>query len=94
MVQFPESAIEDVEMFVGKVTCDLVNVFFFIDQQEALEQIRTSDLSGGDSTGMTLVDGIKNPCNDRDGILFLKFGMIGQEFQALRNVESLEGMCV
>ena len=71
-------------MFVGEVSCDLVNVFFFIDQEEALEQVGSTDLTGGDSTGMTFIDGIKDASNDCDGILFLKFSMIGQEFQALK----------
>jgi hypothetical protein len=70
-------------MFIGKVSRHLVYVFFFIHLMKGLHQVGTTYLTRRDATGMTLVDHVENASNDRDGILFLKFRMIGQEFQAL-----------
>jgi hypothetical protein len=83
MIELPESAVEDIKVFIRKVSSDLVDIFLFVDLQKGIEEITASDLSTSDATGMTLVDAIKDSGNDSDGVFFLKLGMIAQEFQAL-----------
>lgn len=83
MIEFPESAIQDIKVFVGKVSSDLVDVFLFVDLKKGIDKITTSDLATSDATRMTLVDAIKDASNDGDGVFFLELGMIAQKFQAL-----------
>jgi hypothetical protein len=83
MIQFPKSTIQDIKMFIGEIACDLVDIFFFIHELKGFEEVGATDLTRGNATGMTLVDGIENAGNDRHGVLFLEFGVIGKEFEAL-----------
>mmetsp|Transcript_24261 Transcript_24261/g.68266 ORF Transcript_24261/g.68266 Transcript_24261/m.68266 type:complete len:222 (-) Transcript_24261:334-999(-) len=82
IIQFPKSAIQDVEMFVGKVPCDLVDVFFFIHQLECFQQIRSSDLSRCDPAGMASIDGVEDAGYDCHGVLFLELCVVCQEFES------------
>jgi hypothetical protein len=45
VVQLPETTIEDIKMFIGKVTRDLVDVLLVVDLLEGIQQISSSDLT-------------------------------------------------
>ena len=64
-------------MFVGKVSCDFIDVIFLIDLLHGTVQIGMSDLSRRHPSTVIGIDTIINACNDRDGILFLKFSVRG-----------------
>jgi hypothetical protein len=83
MIKFPESAIEYVEVFIGEVSCDFVDIFFFVNGRKCLQKIGSSNLSRGNAARMTLVNGIEDSRDDSHCIFFLKLGMVGKELQTL-----------
>lgn len=77
MIQFPKPTIQYVEMFVGKVFCDFVDIFFFIDLMENGKEVGFTDLTRGDSPGVAEVDGVEDAGYDGDRVFVLEFGVVG-----------------
>jgi hypothetical protein len=84
MVQLPKAAIQHIKMFVTEIASNLVDILFFVHQRKSFEEIGSTHLTGRDAPRMTLVHRVVNTSDNGDSILLLKFGMIGQKFQALQ----------
>jgi hypothetical protein len=77
VVQFPESAVEDVKVLVGEVFGHLVDVFFVIHLLKDGEEVRFANLTRGNASRVTEVDTVKDACDDCDCVLVLEFGVVG-----------------
>lgn len=49
-VQLPEFAVDDVEVLVGEVVGDLVDVVLFFKQGQSLQEVAAAQLHHGDAT--------------------------------------------
>lgn len=60
-VQLPELAIDDVEVFVGEVVSDLVDVVLLLQQGQGLQEVAPAQLHHGDATSPRTVHHIEYP---------------------------------
>lgn len=62
-VQLPELAVDDVEMFVGEVVRDLVNVVLFLQQGQSLQEVAPAQLYHVYAAGPRTVHHVEYPLN-------------------------------
>lgn len=60
-VQLPELAVDDIEVFVGEVVGDLVDVVLFLQEGQSLQEVAPAQLSHGDAARPGAVHHIKYP---------------------------------
>lgn len=60
-VQLPELAVDDIEVFVGEVVCDLVDVVLFFQEGQGLQKVTPAQLSHSDAARPGAVHHIKYP---------------------------------
>jgi hypothetical protein len=65
-IKLPEPAIQDIKVLVTQILGDLVDVFFVVHLPKGFQQIRSTYLTSSNASGMTLVQAIKDACNDVD----------------------------
>ena len=60
-IQLPELAVDDVEVFVGEVVGDLVDVVFFFQQGQGLKEVAPPQLHHGDATRPRAIHHVEYP---------------------------------
>lgn len=60
-VQLPKLAVDDVEVFIGEVVGDLVDVFLLLQQRQSLKEVAAAQLHHGDAAGPRAVDHVVDP---------------------------------
>ena len=80
IVQFKETAVENIEVFVAEVFRDSVDVCLLIDMHELVDQIGAVQLTKWDLSCATEIDFIKDSSNYGERIFPLELVMILQEF--------------
>lgn len=60
-VQLPELAVDDVEMLIGEVVGDLVDVVLFLQQGQGLQEVAAAQLRHGDATGPGAIHHVEYP---------------------------------
>lgn len=63
-VQLPELAVDDVEVFVGEVVGDLVDVVLFFQEGQRLQEVAPAQLCHGDAARPGAVHHIKYPLDN------------------------------
>lgn len=58
-VQLPELAVDDVEVLVGEVVGDLVDVVLLLQQSQGLQEVASAQLHHGDATGPRTVHDVE-----------------------------------
>lgn len=85
MIEFPKTTIQNIEMFVAEIPCNLVNVFLFVHQGKGVKEIGSPNLPRRDSSRMAFVHRIEYASNNGDSVFLLELGVVRKKFQALRN---------
>lgn len=60
-VQLPEFAVDDVEVFIGEVVGDLVDVILFFQQGQSLQEVAPAQLHHGHSSCPRTIHHIEYP---------------------------------
>ena len=60
-VQFPELAVDDVEVLVGEVVSDLIDVVLLLQQGQGLQEVAAAQLHHGDATRPRTVHHVEYP---------------------------------
>lgn len=60
-VQLPELAVDDVEVFVGEVICDLVDIVLLFQQGQRLQEVAPAQLDHGDTARPWTVHHVEYP---------------------------------
>lgn len=60
-VQFPELAVDNIEMFIGEVVGDLVYVILFFQQGQGLKEVAPAQLHHGDTACPRSVHHVEYP---------------------------------
>lgn len=60
-VQLPELAVDDIEVFVGEVICDLIDVVLLLQQGQGLQEVAPAQLHHGDTARPRTVHHVEYP---------------------------------
>lgn len=63
-VQLPELAVDDVEVFVGEVVGDLVDVVLLLQQGQGLQEVAAAQLHHGDAARPRTVHHVEYPLDN------------------------------
>jgi hypothetical protein len=78
-VQFPKFAVNHVEVFIRKVLCNLVDVFFFIKQSNNSQEVTLPEFGGSNPSTPTSIDTIKDPRDHLIKIIFAEDSAVHKE---------------
>ena len=76
LVQLPELAVDDVEVFVGEEIRDLINVVLFLEEAQRGKKGRPSQLRHGDSSAPGPVHRVEDPSYHLKSCLLLKIKIV------------------
>lgn len=70
-VQLPELAVDDVEVLVGEVVGDLVDVVLLLQQRQGLQEVAAAQFHHGDAARPGAVHHVEDPLDDLQFIMSL-----------------------
>ena len=86
-VKLPEFAVNNVEVFVGKVLSDFVDVLLLVDNLQDLEEITVPEVPQGDSGIVPAVELVKDAINDRVRVPVLELRRLLKEFKSRMSIK-------